>query len=117
MIDATMVASLIAPVPAPDIAFVCWCCCVVPSLWRKSLVSAKNNDQQTDDGRRNELVHLLGHPENCSTCCTVPQSTTVVYAQKLNRQNGIASERLIYVDTHDINNIQSVEFTKHTCIP
>jgi hypothetical protein len=44
-----------------------------------------------------------GHPENCSTCCTVPQSTTVVYAQKLNRQNGIASERLIYVDTHDIN--------------
>jgi hypothetical protein len=59
MIDATMVASLIAPVPAPDIAFVCWCCCVVPSLWRKSLVSAKNNDQQTDDGRRDELVHLL----------------------------------------------------------
>ncbi len=46
---------------------------------------------------------LQGHPENCSTCCTVPQSTTVVYAQKLNRQNGIASERLIYVDTHDIN--------------
>jgi hypothetical protein len=93
MIDATMVASLIAPVPAPDIAFGCWCCCVVPSLWRKSLVSAKNNDQQTDDGRRDELVHLL-HSLRLSCPHNEETSKSVQSALRSSHVPGIGSREV-----------------------